>query len=185
MEKQGQAWKSLLLSHVGKGILLKAVIQAIPTYIISLFSLPKSMIRKMNSLVRRFFWSGSMTKKSIHWCKGEKLCSPFSEGGLSFRDFGLFNKALLARQGWRILNHPEALWVKLLKSLYFPRGDFVTTSKGRRPSWIWASLIKGRSVLDLGCIRVVGNWEKINIISDPWVPSLPSFCLPQPRDDDD
>ncbi|CAN1279429.1 hypothetical protein LINPERPRIM_LOCUS17011 [Linum perenne] len=46
----------------------------------SLFLLPKKMIKRMNSLLRRFFWSDSMTKKSIHWCKGEKLCDSHQIG---------------------------------------------------------------------------------------------------------
>ncbi|CAN1171739.1 Uncharacterized mitochondrial protein AtMg00310 [Linum perenne] len=139
------------------------------------------MIRRMNSLLRRFFWSRSMTKNTIHWCKGEKLCDPLREGGLGFKDFGLFNKALLARQGWRILNQPESIWVRLLKSLYFPKGDFLTASKGRRPSWIWPSLIDGRSALDLGCIRVIGNGKNTDFFSDPWIPSFPGFRLtPEP-----
>ncbi|CAN1812809.1 Putative ribonuclease H protein At1g65750 [Linum perenne] len=149
MEKQGQAWKGLLLSHAGKMTLLKAVIQAIPTYIMSLFLLPKKMINQMNSLLRMFFWSGSMTKKAIHWCKGSKLCDSKSSRGVGFKEFGMFNTALLARQGWRLLNQPDTLWAKLLKSLYFPSGDFLTASKGRRPSWVWSSLIHGRSTLKL------------------------------------
>ncbi|CAN1332067.1 hypothetical protein LINPERPRIM_LOCUS35577 [Linum perenne] len=60
-----------------------------------------------------------MTRRSIHWCKGDKLCESRQNGGLSFRKFGAFNKALMARQGWRLLNSPDSLWAKLLMSLYF------------------------------------------------------------------
>ncbi|CAN1262989.1 Uncharacterized mitochondrial protein AtMg00310 [Linum perenne] len=178
MEKQGQAWKGLLLSHAGKMTLLKAVIQAIPTYIMSLFLLPKKMINRMNSLLRRFFWSGSMTKKAIHWCKGSKLCDSKSSGGVGFKEFGMFNTALLARQGWRLLNQPDTLWAKLLKSLYFPSGDFLTASKGRRPSWIWSSLIQGRSTLKLGCLKVVGNGTNTLTSVDPWIPGIPDGIIP-------
>ncbi|CAN1314332.1 Uncharacterized mitochondrial protein AtMg00310 [Linum perenne] len=116
-----------------------------------------------------------MTRKSIHWCKGEKLCDAQRDGGLGFREFGAFNKALLARQGWRLINSPDALWAKLLKSLYFPSGNFLLASKGRRPSWIWASLLDALSTLNLGCIKVVGNGDSIKVNDDPWIPGLPSF----------
>ncbi|CAN1335806.1 Putative ribonuclease H protein At1g65750 [Linum perenne] len=65
----------------------------------SLFVLPKKMINRVNSLLRKFFWAGSMTKKTIHWCKGKTLCDPLWEGGLGFREFGMFNKALLSSKG--------------------------------------------------------------------------------------
>ncbi|CAN1194203.1 Putative ribonuclease H protein At1g65750 [Linum perenne] len=138
MEKQGQAWKGLLLSHAGKTTLLKSVIQAIPTYIMSLFALPKKMINRMNSLLRKFFWAGSMTKKTIHWCKGK---------------------------------------VRLLKGLYFPDCSFLSAAKGRRPSWIWASILEGRAMLKAHCIKVVGNGSNISLQEDPWLPSYPGFRL--------
>ncbi|CAN1130986.1 Uncharacterized mitochondrial protein AtMg00310 [Linum perenne] len=157
--------------------LLKTAIQAIPTYIMSLFLLPKKMVNRMNSLLRRFFWSGSMKKKSIHWCKGSKLCDSRSIGGLGFREFGSFNKALLARQGWRLINQTTACWASLLKNLYFPSGNFLSASKGRRPSWIWASLVDGISTLKLGCLRVIGNGSESTLTEDPWIPDLPSVRL--------
>ncbi|CAN1314836.1 hypothetical protein LINPERPRIM_LOCUS29478 [Linum perenne] len=74
-----------------------------------------------------------MKKRSIHWCKGAKLCESIWTGGLGFQEFGSFNKALLARQGWRLLNQPDAIWARLLKSLYFPRELFCQLAKGVVP----------------------------------------------------
>ncbi|CAN0846889.1 Putative ribonuclease H protein At1g65750 [Linum grandiflorum] len=176
MHKQSQAWKSTLLSHAGKEVLIKAIVQAIPTYIMSLFLLPKLIVRRMDTLLRNFFWAGSTTKRSIHWCNGAKLCAPKSEGGLGFRDFGSFNKALLAKQGWRLINNLDALWARILKGLYFRNDSFLSAKKGRRGSWIWMSLCDSRETLNLGVIRIIGNGESTTI-SDPWIPGLPNFRI--------
>ncbi|CAL1402494.1 unnamed protein product [Linum trigynum] len=80
MEKMGEAWKSLLLSHGGKEVLLKAVIQAIPSYIMYLFNLPVNLTKKMDSLLTNFFWSGSMQKSTMHWCRKEIPCAPKAGG---------------------------------------------------------------------------------------------------------
>ncbi|CAN1281694.1 Uncharacterized mitochondrial protein AtMg00310 [Linum perenne] len=141
----------------------------------SLVLLPNKMVNRMNSLLRRFFWSGSMVKRSIHWCKGAKLCDSRAQEGLGFRKFGFFNKALLAHRGWRLLNSPDAPWARLLKTLYFPSRNFLSASKGRRPSWIWASLVEARTTLNMGCIKVVGNGKNTSIYDDPWILDLPSF----------
>lgn len=47
------------------------------------------------------------------------------EGGLGFKNFSNFNLAMLAKQGWRILNNFDELWVKLLKGIYFPNSSFL------------------------------------------------------------
>ncbi|CAN1268607.1 hypothetical protein LINPERPRIM_LOCUS13247 [Linum perenne] len=51
----------------------------------SAFLLSKTMTKKMDSMLRNFFWSGSMEKNSIHWCNAKILFSSKGEGGLGFR----------------------------------------------------------------------------------------------------
>lgn len=46
--------KGKLLSNIGREILIKAVAQAISTYIMSCFMLPDSLCNELNSLVRKF-----------------------------------------------------------------------------------------------------------------------------------
>jgi hypothetical protein len=47
-------WKTKLLSQAGKEILLKAVIQAIPTYSMSIFLLPKELCKDLNKMMQNF-----------------------------------------------------------------------------------------------------------------------------------
>jgi len=48
-------WKEKLLTHAGKEILLKTVIQAIPIYTMSVFRLPKTLIKEINALMSKFW----------------------------------------------------------------------------------------------------------------------------------
>ncbi|CAN1137049.1 Uncharacterized mitochondrial protein AtMg00310 [Linum perenne] len=86
--------------------------------------------------------------------------------------------ALVAKQAWRILQNPNALWVKLLKSLYFPKTSFMLSKKGWRPSWIWDSLCKAKGILSLGCFKAIGNGESTFISKDPWLPFYPHMSIP-------
>ena len=54
--KKLKGWKEKLLSQVGREILIKAVIQAIPTYTMSCLKLPKGLIRDIETLIRKFWW---------------------------------------------------------------------------------------------------------------------------------
>jgi hypothetical protein len=63
--KRLQDWKMKFLSQAGKEILLKAVIQAIPSYSMNVFLLPKSMCSEMTSMMQIFLW-GHKEKARVH-----------------------------------------------------------------------------------------------------------------------
>jgi hypothetical protein len=77
-------------------------------------------------------------------------------GGLGFRDTGLFNLGLLARQAWRILQNPYTLSAIILKVVYFPGTEFLDAELGSQPSQIWRALVEGKQALSLGLIRRIG-----------------------------
>ena len=51
-----QGWEEKLLSQAGREILIKAVVQAIPTYTMSCFKLPLGLWNELESLIRKFWW---------------------------------------------------------------------------------------------------------------------------------
>ena len=71
--KKLKGWKEKLLSQVGREILIKAVIQAIPTYTMSCFRLLKGLIKEIESLIRKFWWGYRGEQRKIHWVSWEKL----------------------------------------------------------------------------------------------------------------
>lgn len=40
----------------------------------------------------------------------------------------------MAKMCWRIIHEPKALWVQVLKGLYFPHQEFLLASKGPKAS---------------------------------------------------
>ena len=60
-------WKEKFISKAGREILIKIVAQAIPTYTMSLFKLPKSLCDSINSTIVRYWWGQTKNERKIHW----------------------------------------------------------------------------------------------------------------------
>ena len=67
--KRLRVWKRSLFSSVGKEVLIKVIIQAIPTYMMSCFKIPKAVIEGIHRMAAQFWWGSSEKKRKIHWCK--------------------------------------------------------------------------------------------------------------------
>ena len=74
--KKLKGWKEKLLSQAGREILIKAVIQAIPTYTMSCFKLPKGLIKEIESLIRKFWWRYRGEQRKISLGELGELMSP-------------------------------------------------------------------------------------------------------------
>jgi hypothetical protein len=73
-------WKTKFLSQAGKEILLKAVIQAIPTYSMSIFLLPVGLCADINSIMQKFWWGHKENESKIHWMSWKKMSLSKTKG---------------------------------------------------------------------------------------------------------
>lgn len=93
-----QGWKNNLLCHVERETLIKAVVQAIPSYVMVCFYRPKSFCEKLNAFIHNFWWKGDPGDRGIYWAKWDTTCLPKFQSEIDFGDFLSFNQAMLARQ---------------------------------------------------------------------------------------
>lgn len=107
---------------------------------------------------------------------------PKSASGLGFRDLRLFNLALLARQGWRLLYNPDNLCARLPKAKYYPNGNLMNTVFTGNASPTWKAVEHGLELLKSGIIWRVGDGNQIRIWRDNWIPRLSSMkVVARPR----
>jgi hypothetical protein len=69
------------LSMAGKQVLVKAVLQAVPTYTMGCFRLSKGMCGKLTSVSSQFWWGTSDGKRKVPWISWERMCAAKKSGG--------------------------------------------------------------------------------------------------------
>lgn len=89
-------WKEKFLSYAGREILIKSVLYAIPQCIMMCFRIPKSICKRLMSIIFKFWWS-SNGNRTIHLADKQTLCRNKEAGGLNFKDLGMMNETFLAK----------------------------------------------------------------------------------------
>jgi len=92
---------SKCLSKAGREVMIKSVLQAIPSYVMSIFRLPNTFLDEIEKMMNAFWWGhGGTSKKGLNWLSWEKLYVHKNNGGMGFKDLATFNVAMLGKQGW-------------------------------------------------------------------------------------
>ena len=99
----------------------------------------------------RFWWGQIGEERKIHCKNWSFLTLSKKEGGMGFRDLLSFNLAMLAKQGWRLLQDKSSLLYSCFKAKYFLRCDFLEAKDCQNSSYEWKSLIAAQPILRKGC----------------------------------
>jgi hypothetical protein len=90
-------WKRLYISKGGKVTLIKSTLTNLPTYFLSLFPLPTSVVVRIKKLQLDFLWGGIDEQFKYHLVSWSKVCAPISEGGLGIKSLVMFSCTLLGK----------------------------------------------------------------------------------------
>ena len=161
-------------------MLIKAVAQSIPTYMMGVFQLPVMLCDELNTMCARFWWGQIENEKKIHWKIWNILSQPKKEGGIGFRGLRSFNLAILAKQGWRLIQEQGSLLYGFFKVRYFPRGSFLEAIDFPNSSYVWKSLMAAQPILKNGCCWRVGDGSSICVTKDKWILNHPTNMVLHP-----
>jgi len=64
--KKLKGWKEKFLSITGREVLIKSVVQAIPTYVMSYFLLSMVLCEHIERMISKFWWGSKQGERKIH-----------------------------------------------------------------------------------------------------------------------
>jgi len=164
------SWSSKCLSKAGREVMIKSVLQAIMSYVMSLFQIPDTLITFIERMMNSFWWGhGRTTHRGINWLSWEKLSIHKSQGGMGFKDLSAFNLAMLGKQAWKFLSEPKSLVSRIFKARYFPNKSFLDANIGHNPSYVWRSILRSRLIVRGGTRWSIGSGATIPILDAPWL----------------
>uniref|UniRef100_A0A2N9FDH1 Reverse transcriptase domain-containing protein n=1 Tax=Fagus sylvatica TaxID=28930 RepID=A0A2N9FDH1_FAGSY len=79
IERRLAGWKKLYLSKGGRITLLKSTLASLPTYYLSLFTIPKHVAARIEKLQRNFLWGGLGDEFKHHLLSWDTVCSPLAQ----------------------------------------------------------------------------------------------------------
>ncbi|RVX13176.1 LINE-1 reverse transcriptase-like [Vitis vinifera] len=115
-------WKRQYISKGGRVTLIKSTLASMPIYQMSIFRMPKVVVRRIEKVQRDFLWGGGNMERKVHLVKWEVVCTDKDKGGLGLRKLALLNKALLGKWIWRYACEKNILWRQVIKVKYGQEG---------------------------------------------------------------
>ncbi|XP_059650449.1 uncharacterized protein LOC132296254 [Cornus florida] len=89
VERRLAGWKKQYLSKGGKVTLVKSTLSSLPTYFLSLFRIPASIVGRIEMLQRNFLWGVAEKSSSIILSNGNRFAGLFGWEGLELGDWPL------------------------------------------------------------------------------------------------
>nr|GEW55474.1 RNA-directed DNA polymerase, eukaryota [Tanacetum cinerariifolium] len=113
-------WNVKTLSIGGRLTLLKWVLGASLLYNMSIFKVPKGILKFMEAIRSNFFNRIDSSVKKITWAARNKILASKKNGGLGVSSFHALNRALLLKWVWRFISQDGSLWFRVIQAFYGP-----------------------------------------------------------------
>ncbi|KAJ9560832.1 hypothetical protein OSB04_005992 [Centaurea solstitialis] len=182
IKKRVSDWKNKSLSFAGRLQLINSVLSSISVYWASLFLLPVSVVKEIEKLMRRFLWSSGDAIKGKAKVSWKEVCLPKGKGGLGIKSLKCWNKALLAKQIWKLIDNGESVWVKWMHEYRLKGRNFWEVGAIHDASWFWRKVVHIRGMFREQFVHVLGVGRRTSVWFDNWHPAGPLCNFISKRD---
>ncbi|GJW07461.1 RNA-directed DNA polymerase, eukaryota, reverse transcriptase zinc-binding domain protein [Tanacetum coccineum] len=128
-------WKMKTLSIGGRLTLLKSVLGSMPIYHMSIFRVPMSVLRRLESIRSHFFNGHDPNSKRTSWVKWKNVLASKEKGGLGVSSLYALNRGLMFKWVLRFFTQNTSLWSRVIKAIHGEDGKVEKQVKSSFPSY--------------------------------------------------
>lgn len=154
----------------GRLIFINVSVSNVPIYQMSMYQMPKTVIKIIDIARKKLFWQGDGTKKKYHLIQQDKICLPKKKGGLGIKILSKLNTFLLRKWWWRI-KKGDGTWQSIVRKQYLYNTYVLAVKHKYSDSSCWVDLIKIKHVYLQGRKVLVGNGLNTRFWEDVWLTS--------------
>ena len=151
-------WKANALSKAGRLTVIQSNLTSTPNHIMSYFTCPHKLTSQLNKDCRQFFWDNAHKCNLVSW---RNVCRPKHAGGLGIRNIEHFNRACLAKLGWKVLFDKDNWWANIVRRKYLRSDSFMETRTKQNHSTAWKCILGSRDIILKSMRWVVGDGRDI------------------------
>ncbi|XP_075108949.1 uncharacterized protein LOC142180776 [Nicotiana tabacum] len=118
--KSLNGWQGKMLTYGRRVVLIKSVLQPLPTYTLTALNPPKGTLNLIEKHMDRFLWGTTGKKNNYHCSSWKILCFPKEEGDIEIKSLEDISATLTIKRWWRFRTIP-LLWADFLRAKYCPR----------------------------------------------------------------
>lgn len=131
------------MSFAGRLTLIKSVVSCLPSFYISVFKMPKGVVKTIEKLQASFLWGDREIRRKVHLVRWQELMSLKVKEGLGIRSIADMNDCMLLKWWWRYGVEDKALWKEAVCSKYERVGGSWWPEMGEvgKVSLVWQGIL--------------------------------------------
>nr|GEY35984.1 RNA-directed DNA polymerase, eukaryota, reverse transcriptase zinc-binding domain protein [Tanacetum cinerariifolium] len=168
-------WKMKALSIGSRLTLLKSVLRSMPIFHKSIFRVPLSVLRMLESIRSHVFNGHELRSNKATWVTWNSVLASKEKEGLGVSCFYAFNRGLMLKWVWWFYSQKTSLWARVVKAIHGDDGKVgKVTNAGIRSCWMnivnEISVMKNQGVNVFDFMRLkLGNGDTTAFWEDNWI----------------
>ncbi|KAJ8436976.1 hypothetical protein Cgig2_012263 [Carnegiea gigantea] len=173
VDKRLSGWKTKCLSLAGRLTLIHSTLSSLPSFIMQMTWLPRSICDELDRKTRRFLWGGTAMERKTHLVAWNVITLQKDNGGLGIRPMRCLNSALMLKLGWRLHAEPSSLRARVLRHKYCNGMDTLPSACRKNSSNVWKGIMAHKNDLQHTVGLAIGNGNATHFWTNTWAIEKP------------